>query len=448
MKGNAWASKIGFILAAAGSAIGLGAIWKFPYTTGTNGGGAFLLLFLAFTLLLGLPVLIAEFLIGRTSGKTALQAFSELGHKKYTFIGWLGVIACFLLLSFYSVIGGWVLIYIVLGFSGNLTAMSGADLGELFATVSGSPAYAITGQLIFLLITCVIVLRGVQAGIEKMSKIMMPLLFLCFIILVVRSLTLEGAGAGVRFFIEPDFSALNRTSVLSALGQAFFSLSLGVSAMLTYASYMKERGQINRSAAWIVSLNVVVSLLAGFAIFPAVFASGLDPAEGPSLLFIVLPTVFSQIQFGSLFLVLFFLLFAFASITSSIAMLEVVVSAITDRKETATFRDKKRNTMIATILIGVIGIPSALSFGLASDITWMDKTIFDWMDFTVSNILMPIGALLISFFAGFKLDRTLVEQELVTSPMMKLLLPFWRFSICYLSPVAILIILIWPLFGS
>ncbi|MDX1258711.1 sodium-dependent transporter [Exiguobacterium sp. K1] len=448
MKGNAWASKIGFILAAAGSAIGLGAIWKFPYTTGTNGGGAFLLLFLAFTLLLGLPVLIAEFLIGRTSGKTALRAFSELGHKKYTFIGWLGVIACFLLLSFYSVIGGWVLIYIVLGFSGNLTSMNGSDLGELFATVSGSPGYAITGQLIFLIITCVIVLRGVQAGIEKMSKIMMPLLFLCFIVLVVRSLTLEGAGAGVRFFIEPDFSALNRTSVLSALGQAFFSLSLGVSAMLTYASYMKERGQINRSAIWIVSLNVVVSLLAGFAIFPAVFASGLDPAEGPSLLFIVLPTVFSQIQFGSLFLILFFLLFAFASITSSIAMLEVVVSAITDRKETATFRDKKRNTIIATILIGVIGIPSALSFGMASDITWMDKTVFDWMDFTVSNLLMPIGALLISFFAGFKLDRALVEQELVTSPLMKWLLPFWRFSICYLSPLAILIILIWPLFGS
>lgn len=448
MKGNAWASKIGFILAAAGSAIGLGAIWKFPYTTGTNGGGAFLLLFLAFTLLLGLPVLIAEFLIGRTSGKTALRAFSELGHKKYTFIGWLGVIACFLLLSFYSVIGGWVLIYIVLGFSGNLTSMNGSDLGELFATVSGSPGYAITGQLIFLIITCVIVLRGVQAGIEKMSKIMMPLLFLCFIVLVVRSLTLEGAGAGVRFFIEPDFSALNRTSVLSALGQAFFSLSLGVSAMLTYASYMKERGQINRSAIWIVSLNVVVSLLAGFAIFPAVFASGLDPAEGPSLLFIVLPTVFSQIQFGSLFLILFFLLFAFASITSSIAMLEVVVSAITDRKETATFRDKKRNTIIATILIGVIGIPSALSFGMASDITLMDKTVFDWMDFTVSNILMPIGALLISFFAGFKLDRALVEQELVTSPLMKWLLPFWRFSICYLSPLAILIILIWPLFGS
>ncbi|WP_026829781.1 sodium-dependent transporter [Exiguobacterium antarcticum] len=448
MKGNAWASKVGFILAAAGSAIGLGAIWKFPYTTGTNGGGAFLLLFLAFTLLLGLPVLIAEFLIGRTSGKTALRAFSELGHKKYTFIGILGVIACFLLLSFYSVIGGWVLIYTVLGFSGSLTTMNGQALGELFGTISASPVYAVSGQLIFLVITCVIVLRGVQAGIEKMSKIMMPLLFVCFIILVVRSLTLEGASEGVRFFIEPDFSALSRTSVLSALGQAFFSLSLGVSAMLTYASYMKERGQINRSAVWIVSLNIVVSLLAGFAIFPAVFASGLDPAEGPALLFIVLPTVFSQIQFGSVFLTLFFLLFAFASITSSIAMLEVVVSSITDRKEGATFQDKKRNTIIATGLIALIGIPSALSFGLASDIMWMNKTIFDWMDFTVSNILMPIGALLISFFAGFKLDRTLVEQELVTSPFMKRMLPFWRFSICYMSPVAILIILIWPLFSS
>ncbi|WP_214807352.1 sodium-dependent transporter [Exiguobacterium sp. s102] len=448
MKSNAWASKVGFILAAAGSAIGLGAIWKFPYTTGTNGGGAFLLLFLVFTLLLGLPVLIAEFLIGRTSGKTALRAFEELGHKKFTFIGVLGVITCFLLLSFYSVIGGWVLIYTVLGFSGNLTSMSGDQLGELFGMISASPLYAILGQVVFLIITGLIVLRGVQSGIEKMSKILMPLLFLCFIILVSRSLTLEGASEGVRFFIEPDFSALNRTSVLSALGQAFFSLSLGVSAMLTYASYMKERGQINRSAGWIVSLNIVVSLLAGFAIFPAVFASGLDPAEGPSLLFIVLPTVFSQVQFGTVFLTLFFLLFAFASITSSIAMLEVVVSSITDRKEDATVQNKKRNTIITTILVAIVGVPSALSFGVASDIMWFDKTIFDWMDFLVSNILMPIGALLISIFAGFKLDRAIVERELATGPLLKRMIPFWRFSVCYLSPLAILIILIWPLVFS
>ncbi|MGA9231892.1 MAG: sodium-dependent transporter [Exiguobacterium oxidotolerans] len=448
MKSNAWASKVGFILAAAGSAIGLGAIWKFPYTTGTNGGGAFLLLFLVFTLLLGLPVLIAEFLIGRTSGKTALRAFEELGHKKFTFIGVLGVITCFLLLSFYSVIGGWVLIYTVLGFSGNLTSMSGDQLGELFGTISASPLYAILGQVVFLIITGLIVLRGVQSGIEKMSKILMPLLFLCFIILVSRSLTLEGASEGVRFFIEPDFSALNRTSVLSALGQAFFSLSLGVSAMLTYASYMKERGQINRSAGWIVSLNIVVSLLAGFAIFPAVFASGLDPAEGPSLLFIVLPTVFSQVQFGTVFLTLFFLLFAFASITSSIAMLEVVVSSITDRKEDATVQNKKRNTIITTILVAIVGVPSALSFGVASDIMWFDKTIFDWMDFLVSNILMPIGALLISIFAGFKLDRAIVERELATGPLLKRMIPFWRFSVCYLSPLAIFIILIWPLVFS
>ncbi|HBQ76743.1 MAG TPA: sodium-dependent transporter, partial [Exiguobacterium sp.] len=229
-----------------------------------------------------------------------------------------------------------------------------------------------------------------------------------------------------------------------ALGQAFFSLSLGVSAMLTYASYMKERGEINRSAAWIVTMNVAVSLLAGFAIFPAVFASGLDPAEGPALLFIVLPTVFSQIQFGSVFLTLFFLLFAFASITSSIAMLEVVVASLTDRKENATMRDKKRTTWLATLAIAIVGIPSALSFGILGDAQLMGKTFFDSVDFLVSNILMPIGALLISIFAGFKLDRALVEQELVTSPMMKKMVPIWRLSVCYLSPIAILIILVWP----
>lgn len=444
MKSNAWASKIGFILAAAGSAIGLGAIWKFPYTTGTNGGGAFLLLFLVFTLLLGLPVLLSEFIIGRASGKTALQAFKALGHKRWTFVGLIGIITCFLLLSFYSVIGGWVLTYTVLSVTGALNGLSAQELGELFAKVSGDPLYAVAGQIAFLAVTLWIVLNGVQAGIERMSKILMPLLFVCFIILVGRALTLEGAYAGVEFFLKPDFSALNRTSVLSALGQAFFSLSVGVSAMLTYASYMKESGQITRSAAWIVTLNVLVSLLAGLAIFPAVFAAGLDPAEGPALLFIVLPSVFDQMHFGVFFLVLFFLLFAFASITSSIAMLEVVVSSLTDLNDEAVIRDKRKIALVTTLLVAIVGIPSALSFGVLND-TALGKTFFDWMDFIVSNVLMPVGALLLSLFAGYRLDRAIVSRELGTGKTMTKLLPFWRFSVCYLSPVAILIILIWPI---
>ncbi|CAM4008575.1 sodium-dependent transporter [Mesobacillus zeae] len=407
-----------------------------------------MLLFLIFTILLGLPVLIAEFLIGRTSGQTALRAFSALGHKKWSFVGLLGMVACFLLLSFYSVIGGWVLIYTGLAITGKVSGLETEGLGELFATISGSPFYAILGQLIFLGLTLAIVMRGVQSGIEKMSKIMMPLLFVCFIILVGRSLTLDGAMEGVRFFLQPDFSALSGTSVLAALGQAFFSLSLGVSAMLTYASYMKERGQINRSAGYIVSLNILVSLLAGFAIFPAVFAAGLDPAEGPSLLFIVLPTVFDQIQFGVFFLTLFFLLFAFASITSSIAMLEVVVSALTDSKTDPGAKQKQKIALIVTLLVALLGIPSALSFGMLGDVKWLDKTFFDWADYTVSNILMPIGALLMSIFAGFRLDRALVAHELETSPFMKKMVPLWRFSVCYLSPVAILVIMLWPLISK
>ncbi len=407
-----------------------------------------MLLFLLFTLMLGLPVLIAEFLIGRTSGQTALRAFSTLGHKKWTFVGGLGVAACFLLLSFYSVIGGWVLVYTGLSLAGKVSGIGTEALGELFGAVSGNPLYAISGQLLFLGLTLAIVLRGVQSGIEKISKIMMPLLFLCFMVLVIRSVTLDGAMDGVRFFLKPDFSAISSDAVLSALGQAFFSLSLGVSAMLTYASYMREHGQINRSAGWIVALNVIVSLLAGFAIFPAVFAAGLDPAEGPSLLFIVLPTVFDQISFGGIFLTLFFLLFAFASITSSIAMLEVVVSALTDSKPGAGMKQKQKTAMLSTFFIALVGIPSALSFGVLGDVKMLDRTFFDLADYTVSNVLMPIGALLMSIFAGFRLDRAIVEQELGTNSFIKKMIPLWRFSVCYLSPAAILVIMLWPWFAG
>ncbi|WP_214875637.1 sodium-dependent transporter [Exiguobacterium sp. CH10] len=444
MAQNSFASKIGFILAAAGSAIGLGAIWKFPYVTGTSGGGAFLLMFLAFTLLLGLPLLIGEFIVGRSTQKTALLAFKKLGHGRWSIIGYLGVIACFLLLSFYSVIGGWVLIYIGLGLSGTLSGRTADEFGDVFGNVVSTPGIAVLGQFLFLLITLLIVLRGVEAGIERMSKILMPLLFISFIVLVVRSLTLDGAMEGVRFFLQPDFSALTGESVLFALGQAFFSLSLGVAAMLTYASYIKTKGTLNRSANMIVLLNITVSLLAGLAIFPAVFASGLDPAEGPALLFVVLPAVFNQVPLGGFFMVLFFLLFAFASITSSIAMLEVVVAGVTDRlNEKKSTWTKKQVTVMAAILVFVVGVPSALSFGLLSDLQiWNGRTFFDTMDYLVSYILMPIGALLTSIFVGYVVDQRILKDEIQTSEPGKKLYPIWHALIRYVIPVTVAIVMV------
>jgi len=430
MAQNSFASKIGFILAAAGSAIGLGAIWKFPYVTGTSGGGAFLLMFLAFTLLLGLPLLIGEFIVGRSTQKTALLAFKKLGHRRWTLVGYLGVIACFLLLSFYSVIGGWVLIYVGLGLSGTLNG--------------SSPGIAVFGQFLFLLITLLIVLKGVEAGIERMSKILMPLLFVSFIVLVIRSLTLDGAMEGVRFFLQPDFSALTGESVLFALGQAFFSLSLGVAAMLTYASYIQTKGTLNRSANMIVLLNIAVSLLAGLAIFPAVFASGLDPAEGPALLFVVLPAVFNQVPLGGFFMVLFFLLFTFASITSSIAMLEVVVAGVTDKlNEKKQTISKRYVTLLSAAIVFAVGIPSALSFGVMSEMQFLDgRTFFDSMDYIVSYVLMPVGALLTSIFVGYIVDQRILKEEIQTSDIGVKLYPIWHFLIRYVIPVTVAVVMV------
>ncbi|WP_214826451.1 sodium-dependent transporter [Exiguobacterium algae] len=445
MAQNSFASKIGFILAAAGSAIGLGAIWKFPYVTGTSGGGAFFLMFLAFTLLLGLPLLIGEFIVGRSTQKTALLAFKQLGHRNWSIIGYLGVLACFLLLSFYSVIGGWVLIYIALGLSGTLNDRTPDEFGAVFENVVSTPGIAVLGQFLFLLVTLLIVLKGVEAGIERMSKILMPLLFVSFLVLVVRSLTLDGAMEGVRFFLQPDFSALSGQSVLFALGQAFFSLSLGVAAMLTYASYIKTKGTLNRSANMIVLLNITVSLLAGLAIFPAVFASGLDPAEGPALLFVVLPAVFEQVPLGGFFMVLFFLLFAFASITSSIAMLEVVVAGVTDRlNEKKMTLSKRQITVSAAALVFAIGVPSALSFGLLSDVViWRGRTFFDTMDYIVSYILMPFGALLTSIFVGYVVDQRILKDEIETSEPGVKLYPIWHGLIRYVIPVTVAIVMVW-----
>ena len=290
-----WSSKLGFILSSAGAAIGLGAIWKLPYVTGMSGGGAFFLIFVGFTLLIGLPLLISEFIIGRGAGKEAISAYKKLAPDSlWVWVGRLGVVGCFLLLSFYSVVGGWVLIYSALSIPGKVI-IEGANYPALFESVTGSPWITIAGLLVFTLANVLVVSLGVQKGIEKANKYMMPLLFIFFIILVVRALTLEGAMEGVKFFLSPDFSNITGESILYALGQSFFSLAVGFSCMVTYSSYLKKDVSLTSSASTVVSLNIFVSLLAGLAIFPVVFAFGYEPAEGPGLLFIVLPSIFSTI---------------------------------------------------------------------------------------------------------------------------------------------------------
>ncbi|MDO6448779.1 sodium-dependent transporter [Oceanobacillus profundus] len=402
-----WSTKLGFILSSAGAAVGLGAIWKFPYMTGMNGGGAFFLLFIGFTIILGLPLLVGEFIIGRSSQKEAVTAYKTLAPKTpWSFIGQWGVVGAFILMAFYSVVGGWVLLYSFMSLPGQIIKEN-ANYPELFANITGSPTLTIVGLGLFVLINIIVVSLGITNGIEKTNKVLMPLLFIFFIILVIRSVTFEGAMEGIRFFLQPDFSKLSAENVLYALGQAFFSLAVGISVMVTYSSYLKKDVSLPSSAGSVSIMNIFVSLLAGLAIFPVVFAFGLEPAEGPGLLFIVLPEVFAQMPFGELFLSLFLLLFLFAVLTSSFSMLEIITAAFTENKQ----RSRKKVAFIAGLLVFLAGIPSALSTNVLTDFTIFGLTVFDASDFLVSNIMLPGGCLFISLFIGFKLDKSLLKQE-------------------------------------
>ncbi|MGE7120252.1 sodium-dependent transporter [Peribacillus sp. NPDC046944] len=432
-----WSSKIGFILSAAGSAIGVGAIWKLPYVTGMSGGGAFFLLFILFSLFMGFPLLLAEFIIGRSTQKEAISAYRSLApHSNWHWIGRLGVFTCFLLLSFYSVIGGWIVIYFVKGLFGGIIS-EGADYGSVFNGTIGNPLLVLVAQFVFLAITVLVVAKGIQNGIEKVSKILMPALFLLFIVLIIRSLTLDNALEGVKFFLAPDFSSMTSQSVLFAMGQAFFSLSVGVSVMVTYSSYLSKKESLIQPAISIVAMNLLIALLAGLAIFPAVFSLGLEPAEGPGLLFVVLPAVFDQIVFGEVFLLGFLALFLFATLTSAFSMLEIIVAAIVKGKE----EKRTKYAYIIGILIFAVGIPSALSYSTFSDLLIFSKNLFDSADYLVSNILMPLGVLLISIFVSYKIKKSSLREELLQhSRLGAQAFNIWFFIMRFIIPLVIIIV--------
>ncbi|CAI8769201.1 MULTISPECIES: sodium-dependent transporter [Priestia] len=433
-----WTSKLGFILASAGSAIGIGAIWKLPYVAGTSGGGAFFLLFILFTAIIGLPLLLAEFVLGRHTQKEAIRAYDAVAPGSlWKGIGYLGVITCFILLSFYSVVGGWILQYIFASVTGQLNGVS--DYGSLFNSTIANPTSAVISQFVFLLLTIVVVARGIQNGIEKANKILMPALFILFIIIIIRSLTLDGAMEGVSFFLYPDFSKLTSQTILFAMGQAFFSLSVGVSVMVTYSSYLSKQQNLPKSAISISALNILISLLAGLAIFPAVFSMGVKPTEGPGLLFIVLPSIFEQLPFGIVFQTFFLALFLFATLTSAFSMLEIIVASLAKGEQ----HKRIKLSWISGLLIFVVGIPSALSYGLLSDVSIFGKSIFDAFDFLVSNILMPLGALLIAIFVPWKMKKdVLIEEFKHGSANVKRWFSLWLLAIRYIAPVLIIIVFI------
>ncbi|WP_412519123.1 sodium-dependent transporter [Staphylococcus simulans] len=441
-KQSQWKTSTGFILASAGSAIGLGAMWKFPYMAGIYGGGAFLLMFLIFTIFIGLPLLIMEFTIGKLGRTYTTAIFGKLSHKKWTnVIGWSGNLAVFVLFGFYSVVGGWIMIYIA-QVAMQIIGLRDGTLGSIqFEQVISSPLYTMLGQGSFILVTMVIVMLGVEHGLEKASKVMMPLLFIFLILIVVRSLSLEGASEGVRFLLEPRMEELTMEGILFALGQSFFALSLGTTGMITYASYAPKEMTIKTSALSIVIMNIVVALLAGLAIFPAINAFGYKPEEGPGLLFKVLPHVFEKMSFGPGFYLIFLILFLFAALTSSISLLELNVSNFTKNDN----RKRGKVALIGSILVFIISIPATLSFSTLSDIHFLAGTIFDNMDFLVSNILMPLGALATTLFVGQLLKKEDLKS-VFGSDRLKIFIP-WYYLVKYVLPIVILLVFVIQFFN-
>ncbi|MDQ0208385.1 sodium-dependent transporter [Alkalicoccobacillus murimartini] len=437
-----WSSKLGFILASAGAAIGLGALWRFPYLTGMNGGGAFFLLFIFFTLLIGMPLLISEFIIGRGSKREAVSAYAKLqATGVWKWIGRFGLVGCFLLLTFYAVIGGWILTYSILSLTGSILR-PGGNYEELFGYIVGSPLISIAGLVVFIAINVAVLSFGIKNGIERVNKYLMPLLFVFLFIIIIRSLTLDGAMEGVRFFLDPDFNKITTAGTLEALGQSFFSLAVGFSCMVTYSSYLGNNQSLPKSAGSIVILNLLVSLMAGLAVFPAVFAFNLEPDSGPALLFVVLPSVFEQIPLGGMFLSLFLLLFFFATLTSSFSLLEIMISAFTQNKR----YKRNRVAMISGLLVTVAGIPAALSNNLLSDVSLFGRSVFDLTDFVVSNLMLPIGCLFIALFVGYKMNKSILfEQYQLASGGLSRTAGLWYLLMQTIVPTVIVIVFIFGL---
>jgi len=389
-----WASNIGFILAAAGSAVGLGNIWKFPYLAGANGGGAFVVIYLVMIVIIGFVIMLGEMAIGRNTHLSSVGAYKKLS-EKWAFVGFIGVVVGFCILAFYSVIGGWVLNYIGKYLIGGI---SGAEAGNYFSGFIASTTQPIVWHLVFMVLCCVIVLKGIAGGIEKASKLMMPALFILLVIIAIRSVTLDGAMKGIKFFLKPDFSKVTIGTVMAALGQAFFSLSLGMGAIITYGSYLGKTENLEKNAIIIPAIDTAVALLAGFAVLPAVFAFGFEPGAGPSLMFITLPSVFDSMPFGQFFGILFFILVLFAALTSAISLLEVVVAFVID-----TFKiERKKTTIIISTILFFIGIPCSLANGpVMKDVLIFGYNFFDFMSFLAENLLMPLGGLLMCIFIGY-----------------------------------------------
>lgn len=440
-RGN-FGSKIGLVLAAAGSAVGLGNIWRFPYTTGQNGGAAFIIIYIICILFLGLSGMICEFIIGRHAATNAVRAYGMISGKKvWRSIGVMGIVCSTIILGFYSVVAGWCLQYLYASVLGEINGDK-SFVSQYFAEFSSSPIKPIFWAVLFIIITHLVVVRGVRRGIEKASKMLMPTLFLLLIIIVVASCMLPNAIAGIKFLFYPDFSKLTKDVMLEALGQAFFSLSIGTACMCTYASYFKRNTNLVNSAIQIGAIDTVIAILAGLMIFPAAFSVGINPDAGPSLIFVTLPNVFQQAfasmpDIGYVISILFYSLLALAALTSTISMHEIGTAFFHEELE----RPRRNAAWIVTLTAVAIAVLSSLSCGACPGMQLFGMSMLDFFDFLTANILLPAGALFTCIYIGWVVPRSTVVNEFTNGKTVYVwLFPTFIFMVRFVCPICIALI--------
>jgi len=439
---DSFTSGLGVIAATLGSAVGLGNIWKFPALTGLNGGAAFIIVYILSTFMAGVPVMIAELMLGRRSRSDALTTFRVLHPKReqWGLIGAAGVLAAFLILAFYTEVAGWVVAYVFKAASGSVLSNDPKVTSAAFEKLITDPVQSVFWQCFVLLFVGAIIVAGVSKGIEKTTKRLMPVLFVILVMIGVRSLMLPGAGAGLNFLFHPDFSKVTGAVVLTAMGLAFFKLSVGMGTMITYGSYFTKEQNIPTTALRVMLADLTVSILAGIAIFPAVFTYGFKPEAGPSLLFITIPAVFSQMPFGNVFVVLFFVLGAIAATGAMLSIMEVPVAYLHQRFSMS----RLRATALTVILLALIGSTAALSNSVFAGVKPFGMTFFDLYDFLTSNLLMPIGGFFICIFAGWVWGPQKVKAALSNDGELRngKMIGLFLFLVKYVAPVSIVVILL------
>ena len=439
-----FSNKMAVVAAAAGSAVGLGNIWRFPYELGQSGGAAFLIIYLFFVVVIGMPLMMSEFVIGRMGQGNAVGAFKKIAPgKSWWLIGVMGVLTAFFIMGFYSVISGWTLEYIYQAVSNQFANKDTVALSQAFTAFSSDTVRPLFWMAVFMIIAATIIILGVKDGIEKSTKFLMPLLLIIIIILGIRSITLPGGAVGLKYLFQPDFTKITPSVVLSAMGQAFFSLSLGMGCMITYGSYINVKNHLSHTVFEVTALDTLISVLAAIAIFPAVFAMGINPAQGPELVFITLPNVFAQIPGGYIWSILFFILLCVAALTSAISLMEVVVAYLVEELKIKRIK----TTILVSVVIMLLGVLASLSFGIWKDVHIFGMNFFDLFDNITSKVLMPIGGLMISIFTGWFLSKKRIKEEM--SSYGKFSTPYFRafiFLVKYIAPLCILLVILHQIF--